>query len=176
MPAETTGAMVCAKHNVETFLRCGKCDTPICPDCMVISPAGTRCRECASLRSSPLFQVPVDRLALAVAVGLTVAATGGFLMAAIGGFGFLLLFWGGLLYGGVVGEAVLRTVHRKRGLKVEMAAGACTLVGAFMGLAAWMQTQQIPLCFFITHLSSNPFFSAAVVIACFAAVSRVRFI
>ncbi len=167
--------MRCAKHDVETFLRCGKCDTPICPDCLVASPAGTRCRDCASPKSSPLFQVPVDRLSLGVIVGLTVGTLGGFVLASASGFGFLLL-WAGLFYGGIVGEAVLRTVYRKRGIKVEIASGACTLFGALMGLAGWLQTQNLPLTYIITHLGLNPFYIASLGIALFAAVSRVRFI
>jgi hypothetical protein len=167
--------MVCVKHKVETFLRCGKCDTPICPDCMVASPAGTRCRDCASLRGSPLFEVRSDRLAVSLIVGLTVATIGGFILASAGTFGFLLL-WASLFYGGIVGEAVLRTVHRKRGIKVEVTAGACALLGALMGLAAWMQTQGLPLTQFATLLGSRPFFLIAVGIGVFAAVSRVRFI
>lgn len=47
--APSDGDLVpCAKHPREmTALRCGKCDTPVCPKCVVLSPAGTRCRECS---------------------------------------------------------------------------------------------------------------------------------
>jgi len=42
------GAWYCAKHTkVVTRLRCGRCETPICPKCTVYTPAGTRCRACA---------------------------------------------------------------------------------------------------------------------------------
>ena len=175
MPAETSNAMRCAKHNVETFLRCGKCDIPICPDCMIVGPAGTRCRDCASLRGSPLFQVPIDRLALGVIVGLTIGTIGGFVLASARGFGFLML-WGSLLYGGIVGEAVLRTVYRKRGLKVEVASGACAVLGMLMGFAGWMQTQHLPLASIATELGASAYFLIAIGIAAFAAVSRVRYI
>ena len=175
MPAEASNAMRCAKHDVETFLRCGKCDKPICPDCLVVSPAGTRCRECASLKSSPLFQVPVDRLALGLVVGLTVGTLGGYVLASASGFGFLLL-WAGLFYGGLVGEAVLRTVYRKRGIKVEAVSGACALLGAVMGFLGWMQSHSLPLSSAVMFIQLHPFYIAAVAIAVFAAVSRVRFI
>jgi len=43
--ADTLG---CARHpKTQTRLRCGRCETPICPRCTVHSPAGTRCRACA---------------------------------------------------------------------------------------------------------------------------------
>ena len=41
-------AYFCARHTkTATRLRCGRCETPICPRCTVNSPAGTRCRACA---------------------------------------------------------------------------------------------------------------------------------
>ena len=69
----------CATHpNVETNLRCGKCGKPICPKCMVQTPVGTRCRECARLNKAPTFRVSGwyylrasgTALGLAVVVGL----------------------------------------------------------------------------------------------------------
>jgi hypothetical protein len=45
------GAYYCAKHpKVVTRLRCGRCETPICPRCTVFSPAGTRCKACSRHR------------------------------------------------------------------------------------------------------------------------------
>lgn len=38
----------CARHpKMQTRLRCGRCEAPICPRCTAYSPAGTRCRACA---------------------------------------------------------------------------------------------------------------------------------
>jgi hypothetical protein len=37
----------CANHpNVETTLRCNRCDKPICPKCAISTPTGYRCIEC----------------------------------------------------------------------------------------------------------------------------------
>jgi hypothetical protein len=45
------GAWYCAKHTkAVTRLRCGRCETPICPKCTVYTPAGTRCRPCSKNR------------------------------------------------------------------------------------------------------------------------------
>ena len=45
------GAWYCAKHTKAiTRLRCGRCETPICPKCTVYTPAGTRCRPCSKNR------------------------------------------------------------------------------------------------------------------------------
>src|SRR5258708_1758001 len=43
-----SGAFYCAKHKkVVTRLRCGRCEAPICPKCIVYTPGGTRCRACS---------------------------------------------------------------------------------------------------------------------------------
>lgn len=45
----TEKTIFCARHpQTETGLRCGRCDTPICPRCMVHSSVGIRCPECAA--------------------------------------------------------------------------------------------------------------------------------
>lgn len=42
------GLYYCYKHKRETTrVSCGRCDRPICTKCMVMGPAGIRCRECA---------------------------------------------------------------------------------------------------------------------------------
>ncbi|HEX2914551.1 MAG TPA: B-box zinc finger protein [Chloroflexia bacterium] len=45
----TEKVVYCARHpEVETGLRCGRCDTPICPRCMVHADVGIRCPDCAA--------------------------------------------------------------------------------------------------------------------------------
>lgn len=47
-PADTEGQVPCYRHKNElTLLRCGRCDKPICTKCVIIGPAGPRCKECA---------------------------------------------------------------------------------------------------------------------------------
>ena len=42
------GEYYCARHTkAVTRLRCGRCESPICPKCTVYTPAGTRCRPCS---------------------------------------------------------------------------------------------------------------------------------
>ena len=43
MNDEQSATMYCAIHRNPTHVRCGRCDTPICPQCMVFGPLGQRC-------------------------------------------------------------------------------------------------------------------------------------
>lgn len=170
--------MRCARHpNVETVIRCGKCETPVCPDCSVMGPAGLRCRDCAGFRSSHLYRVSVDRLGLGIAAALVAALVGGYLLATAFRIGFFLL-WGGLLIGGGVGEVLLRVTGRKRGPTVEIAAGLCAALGAVGGLALWfIASGYSPTPSMLAgFLSRHPFYLFSLGVMVFSAVSRIRFL
>src|SRR5258708_2934845 len=87
--------MYCYRHpKVETLLRCQKCERPICTDCSRISPVGARCRDCTTIRSSHLFQVGADRLAIGALAGVSAGFVVGYLLVFLSGIGFFLI-WGG---------------------------------------------------------------------------------
>ena len=121
--------MQCARHpQVETYVRCGKCDQPICPSCMVSGPVGVRCRDCSRQNLDTIMRGSPRQ----------------YLLAAVWAFGSALLlgwlthvpffwFWLGGVYGYAVGEATLRGGGRKRGLAMQIIAG----VAAAAGSVAW---------------------------------------
>jgi len=120
----------CATHpNVETYLRCGRCDTPICPKCLVQTPVGARCRQCAHVQKLPLFSVSPTYYARAVgaALGLALAAAAVYAMILITVpiTSFLALMGIGYL----IGEGVSRSVNRKRGRALQAIAGLSVLLG-----------------------------------------------
>src|SRR3954454_9543162 len=44
-----TTVPVCYRHpSKETYIRCTRCDRPICPDCMNEASVGHQCPECVS--------------------------------------------------------------------------------------------------------------------------------
>lgn len=45
------GLYDCYRHQHETTrVTCGRCERPICPKCMIVGPAGVRCKVCAKNR------------------------------------------------------------------------------------------------------------------------------
>jgi cation transport ATPase len=109
--------MQCAVHpSVETELACGRCGKPICPRCLVMTPVGARCRDCAHLRRLPTYQVGtaflLRGLVAALAVGAATGALWAFLFSPRAG-AFIGLFVG-LGLGYAVGESTSWAANRKR--------------------------------------------------------------
>lgn len=116
--------MQCSYHpKVETNLRCSKCEKPICPRCMVYTPVGPRCPECAAVRRLPTYDVSLTYYARAIGVGLGLAVVAGFVWAFLGGFAFLFSILTALAVGYAIGEVISYSVNRKRGLGLQIIAG-----------------------------------------------------
>lgn len=125
---------------VETALRCSRCDTPICPKCLVQTPVGARCRPCARIVKSPVYSLNGANLVKAALSALI----GGVVMGLIWGFvlrpftvGFLSIFIGAGL-----GYAFVRLLdfatRRKRGPAV------IAFAVAGIGIAWGMQFLFVP--------------------------------
>ena len=118
----------CARHpQVETVLRCGRCDTPICPRCLVQTPVGARCPNCANVRRIPTVDIKPIFIARGLAAALiSGAAIGAFWGYAIGGgrefrLGFLLIFLA-MGIGWAISETVSLATNRKRGYVLQISA------------------------------------------------------
>src|SRR2546423_388400 len=69
----------CVRHpNRETLVSCGRCGKPFCPDCLVHTPAGQRCYECAGIRRRAASTAVASGLAKAFVVVLLGSAIGSF--------------------------------------------------------------------------------------------------
>lgn len=128
----------CARHpDVETVLECGRCGTPICPRCMIHTPGGIRCPDCAKLRRPPMYELAPLDYAKAIGVGVVLAVALGFAGAILfpprgfGGLFLLLALFVGSAVGGLVAEAIHRATNGKRGVAMQVI-GAGTLAGALL--------------------------------------------
>jgi hypothetical protein len=148
--ATESATLHCARHpGVETLLRCGRCETPICPRCMVATPVGMRCRECAQVRRPPMYDVTGRYLwrALAAALGLVVA--GGFVFNLVVSFAGRSILLAAILYllaGAVIAEALSAAANRKRGPRLQVIAAVTTVLATqaptLVGLAL---THRLPI-------------------------------
>ena len=131
----------CATHpQVETNLRCGKCGKPICPKCLVQTPVGSRCPDCARLYKLPTYRVSARYYLRAAATALGMAIVCGVAWGVVGGllpfFFFNLLL--GPAVGYAIGEVVSLSVNRKRGKGLATMAGIGVVISYLVSLVFGM--------------------------------------
>ncbi|MFC1994611.1 hypothetical protein ACFLVD_00510 [Chloroflexota bacterium] len=95
---------------------------------MVQTPVGARCPSCAGLRRLPTYQISGLMHFQALAIGVGLAVVFGFLLRFtlpyVWFFSFVLV----VLMGYATGELISLAVNRKRGLGLQVIAGASTLL------------------------------------------------
>jgi hypothetical protein len=160
--------MRCARHpKTETNLRCGKCGQPICPKCLVQTPVGARCPECAAVKRLPVYDVSAVFYARAIAAGLATASVLGVVWPFIpfGGY-FLIVIGMGIGY--AIGEVVGLSVNRKRGRGLQAIAGI-SMVVSYVIRSLLQTSYPLSLDTFVGLFSL-----IALVLGIIVAVSRVR--
>jgi hypothetical protein len=111
-PPFDDGRLFCYRHpDRETWVRCGRCDRPICPRCAMQGPVGFRCRDCGRPAFDPMTSFTPAQLA----GGLAVAFMGGGLVAVVAPMiGFFSLFLS-FLAGGFIAQSITRVTGYKQG-------------------------------------------------------------
>ena len=161
--------MKCAAHpGVETNLRCGKCGKPICPRCMVETPVGARCPECARLYKLPTYRVSTAYYLRAAGTALGMAIVCGVIWGVVNLF--LPFFFLNLLLGAgvgyAIGEVVGLAVNRKRGRGLAAVAGAGVAISYLVSILLFFS---LPFGLFPILLAL-----ASVALGIFIAVTRLR--
>ncbi len=169
--------MKCARHpRVDTLLTCVTCGTPICPDCMVETPVGMKCPDCARSPVPAVFRVSPERLALAMTVSVVAGAATGALALAIR-FGLLLVLLAPVA-GALAAEAASRAAGGKRGQTLALAAAASFGIGAILlapqVLAAAFAGVPLDWRELLVLLERRPFFIFFAGLAAFIVYWRVR--
>jgi hypothetical protein len=123
----------CATHpDVETNLRCGKCGKLICPKCMVTTPVGARCRECAKLYVLPTYRIStvyyLRAVGAALGTAIVIGLAWGFLRYYAGGFGPVVSLVVGYGAGWAIAWATGLAVNRKRGMWLAVIGGLAVVL------------------------------------------------
>lgn len=167
--------MQCATHHaVETELACGRCGKAICPRCLVYTPVGARCRQCANVRRLPQYNLSASFLARGAGASLVTGAVLGALWGVLLPFG-VSFFFGlllGLGLGYVIGEAVSIATNRKVGPILQGLAVAGVVV-AYLAHAAVL-TSSLKGVSFHDVVTRDNFGYVVVILAAVVAMGRVR--
>ncbi|MBT3555274.1 MAG: hypothetical protein HN926_05540 [Chloroflexi bacterium] len=74
----------CLRHpDIFSNLGCGRCGDFICPQCMVQSPVGARCPDCANIGQAPIFQLTHVEVVRSITLSLASAVVFGIAYAVI---------------------------------------------------------------------------------------------
>jgi hypothetical protein len=120
--------MYCVNHpKVETYLRCNKCNQPMCSKCAVQTPVGYRCRNCISGQQKVFYSgfSPTDYL-IAAAVALPLALVAGWIVPSLGWYAIVL----GPVAGGGIAEAARWAIRRRRGPYTWLVVCGCIVAGS----------------------------------------------
>ncbi len=121
------GRLFCYRHpDRETWVRCGRCDRPICTKCAMQGPVGFRCRDCGRPVRDPMGSfTPAQLLG-----GFAVSGGGGLLAAAISArFGLFALFIA-FFAGGIIAQAITRVTGYKIGPAMDALVYGGIIAGA----------------------------------------------
>ncbi len=125
-PAIEPSVFTCnSSWHPESELACGRCGAIICPDCLVHTPGGTRCKPCANLKRPPMYVLGASHYLRAIGVMLVLAIPIGFVAGIIPSFGLFGLFIGfiaGRGIGQLFAESITRATGGKRGVGMQTVA------------------------------------------------------
>jgi hypothetical protein len=158
------GRLFCYRHpDRETWVRCGRCDRPICPRCAMQGPVGFRCRDCGKPVNDPLTSFTTPQLVLGGLLALGAGTVGAMIGLQLGFWSIFVGFFGG----GIIADLVMRVTGFKRGpvmvgiLVGGIAVGTLIAVGVdyamLLGpLAAYAGGEDIGFPFLAYLYSSGP--------------------
>ena len=135
---DAAGLARCPRHPaIETGLACGRCSTYICPRCMIPTPVGARCPDCARVTTLPTYDVQPSYAGKALTAGLISGVVAGFIWWFIldNLSVFLLPYLVSFAAGYVIGEAISLSTNRKRGQTLALIAGASTVAALIVVIA-----------------------------------------
>ncbi len=129
-----TGLTYCYRHpQVQTGLRCNRCNKPICPKCARRTPVGFRCPDCIREQEDKYYSGGnLDYvIAGAIALPLSLIAAGLFTFI-LGRFGLFIILIGLFVapaIAGFIAEAVRWGVGKRRSRYLGRVVAACIVLG-----------------------------------------------
>lgn len=171
-------ALFCYRHpGRETYVRCGRCDQPICTGCAMQGPVGLRCKHCGTPPPDPLTAFAPAELGAGAAAAIGAGTLAGLVGLQIGFFFSLCI---GPIIGGLIGEAVLRATGYKRGPVIRLLVvggiiGGVLLAGVIQYAVLFRQVGEAPYLALDGYLTAVSLGAIVYILAAlFGAFARLR--
>lgn len=121
----------CINHpEVETTLRCNRCERPICARCAVLTPTGYRCKDCVhgqqkTFDTTEWYDYPLTFLVVAV-----LSFIGSLIVPSLGFFTIFLA----PVVGVIIAEITRVVIRRRRSMRLYKWAAASAIIGSIPNL------------------------------------------
>lgn len=121
----------CTNHKDRETLRiCGRCERPFCPDCLISTPVGGRCRECARPAKHARMVVEPWRWPLVALVAFLGGVVGGAVFHAASWF-FIII---ALAAGQIMAGAILPVAGRRPGRALAVVSAVFIVIGVLAAM------------------------------------------
>lgn len=119
--------LYCANHpNVETSLRCQRCEKPICPKCAVLTPTGYKCKECVRGQQKVFETAKSYDYVIGFIVAAVLSFLGSLIVVRLGWFIILL----SPIAGGIIAEIIRVALRKRRSALLFKVTAAGAAIGA----------------------------------------------
>jgi thiol:disulfide interchange protein len=126
MTDSTPGILVCINHpDRETYLRCNRCNNPICIKCAVLTPTGYRCKDCVRGRQRAFETAQTLDPYIAVGIALVISFLGSF----VAGIMLFFTIFIAPMIGMITAEIIRRAVNRRRSRLLFQLSAAGAVIG-----------------------------------------------
>lgn len=120
-------AIYCVNHpDVETALRCNRCERPICVRCAVLTPTGYRCKECVRGQQKTFDTTTWYDYPLSIALAAGLSYLGSLLVPFMS---FFTLFVAPIA-GVIIAEGVRFVIRRRRSLRLYKFSTIAAAIGS----------------------------------------------
>ena len=132
MTESSENKLYCTWHpDRETYLRCNRCNKPMCVDCAIKTPTGYRCKECVRGQQK-IFETAITQDYI---FGVLIAVVLGYVGALIATrIGFFVIFLAPFA-GGIIAEAVRKVINKRRSKRLFQVVTAAAVIGALVNAA-----------------------------------------
>ena len=148
-----TQPLYCYRHpDRETWVRCGRCDQPICMQCAMQGPVGMRCKTCGKPVRDAFTSMTARQILISVGLATVAGLLVGYLAMQFGWFVLVLGFFAGRF----TVDALDHTIGMKRGPRILALVVAGLFVGSLVGggFGVWSLWREMSA---LTDATSVPF-------------------
>jgi hypothetical protein len=129
--SEKINVLTCENHpQVETTLRCSRCEKPICVKCAVATPTGYKCRECVrgiqkTFETAEWYDYP-----LSIILASVISFLGSIVIGLFGFFTIIITIFGAPLIGTFIAEVVRSITKKRRSMRLFRIVAIAAALGA----------------------------------------------